>query len=487
MSVGDRVFVPSHNDWGTVVWIGALAGLNTQRICVELDSPISDASDGMYNNHVYYSNAKIGYCKFFKATVLRFGIEFHEAIEQRYTNRNETCETFGEGNGTFGKGIVSEFVGELAALEYFDKSVYTREFFCLDYLYVSCISKEVVLTYSMLKRISLTHNLIASLSFLSDLLFVAPNLCEVDLSHNRLVQDFALPILPTRLTELKLNSCNLSLCENFAKYLNTICPNLKELELAGNSVHASFFQSGKMCWLEALSLADCPLVGGLFEWGDSQLVRLNLSGNSWVAKLKTFPPLLQSLNISDCGITNWDFLHAIAISHLEMCELRVCENSFYTIEFRPIVVFLFPNLKCLNGTAVLDKHKLDAARYCANIVKRGEHVAFTLEQRARILAMFPSSSFDETTNSVHTNFRPVSLRLKVCHGPTPIDVRAPNSCTVAELVSIVARKIQWPLKLSELVLGASPSGPEDMILLKDCNDLMDTGIDSGWTLYICTH
>jgi hypothetical protein len=68
----------------------------------------------------------------------------------------------------------------------------------------------------------------------------------------------------------------------------------------------------------------------------------------------------------------------------------------------------------------------------------------------------------------------------------PVSIRVPKTSRISDLVRIVASKISWPFKESQLRLHASFSSADTLSAIPledpDC-DLLDIGIEDGWTLF----
>ena len=468
----NRVFVPAHNMYATVVWEGNLPGLESLRYGIEFDSIMESSSDGVYQGIAYFIPRRMGCSKFVKKSFLAFSL--NRAIRERYVLPMPLVPP-----PVLAKGMVPVLAGEEEATKFIQSSLNDRTEICLDNANIGYLD-ELDLKFPNLKRISLRGNQISDFDFIIKLATMIPSLEEIDASKNRMVFPKMLTICSS-IKILKLNETYLSW--SVLSHLDIIFPNLEELEFSNNRFDVSV---GSMLGrVKSVSVSNC----GLEFWPNEfapNMTTLNISNNFLNFEKCVWSSSLVSLNISNCGIVSWDWLGPLM--NRELSDLRVSSNPVYdnTLGARQIITALCPSLVLLNGATVTGKHRIEAEKYCRMRLERfpKDIVALfgtSLDQVERVC--------DEESNKetpVATVKRGSLMKLSVSDGSKRVEFRVPQSCLVSDLSTIVAKKLQWPFKLSQLGLSVSPpdGGFEDRIVLDVRNtELGDFGLESGWCVY----
>jgi hypothetical protein len=492
-----RVFVESVHRFGTIRWIGFLEGLDSERAGIELDSPPANSPghSGEYKGQKIFPCAP-GCGVFIKTSKLNFGDTVREAIEKKYIMSNEsdssTCSTDA-------CNIPSPiFVGEEKANEFFSTNIFDLEEISMDNRHVrfdSDTDSEFLQSFTRLRRLSLCGNLFTNLAAIGQICHTIPTLEFADFSGNRcLISANSLPPVSPNLSELVLDDCHLVLDDSFIAWLNTCCPNLKRISFRNNKIGGKIFVSKFPKSLTFISLSR----SNVFYWNIFELV--SLITNNGIESLdiegvpilpehvQQFLPNLSHLHVSPPPENGWGLIKALSLFAPNLCSLSISptSNSFYdsSMKTRAIIIVCFPNLNLLNNSIVRPSQRIEAAKYCASLLAKQDTVAVDIipPNIAHQLVHNYKRDMEETIPG-HTRLVSKSYWSLVIMAETQVPVRVPISSTLLELTSIVARRIAWPLKLSQLQLSVrSPNGDDgDIIVLNETSNL--SCIDDYWYVF----
>jgi len=493
----NRVFVESVDRSGTILWIGFLDGLDSERAGIELDSPPANSPghSGEYKGQKIFPCAP-GCGVFIKKSKLNFGDTVREAIEKKYMMTNEsdssTCSTDA-------CNIPSPiFVGEEKANEFFSTNIFDLEEISLDNRHVrfdSDTDADFLQSFTRLRRLSLCGNLFTNLDEIGLICKNISTLEFADFSGNRcLISTNSLPSVSPNLSELVLDDCHLVLDDSFINWLNACVPNLKKISFRNNKIAGNKFVSKFPKSLTFISLSRSNVFySNIFELvsliTNNGIQSLDIEGISVCPEhVQQCLPNLSHLHVSPPRERGWDLIKALSLFAPNLCSLTISptSNSFYdfSMKTRAIIIVCFPNLNLLNNSIVRPSQRIEAAKYCASLLAKQDTVAVDVipPHIAHQLVRDYKRDMEETVSG-QTRLVSKSYWSLVIMTETQVPVRVPISSTLLELTSIVARKISWPLKLSELQLSVrSPNGDDgDIIVLSETSDL--SCIDDNWYVF----
>ena len=225
-----------------------------------------------------------------------------------------------------------------------------------------------------------------------------------------------------------------------------------------------------------------------------QIATLDVSGNA-LGDLSAPIGLteLRQLNLADTGIASWESIKFLKSGNFENLRFLTslaspASPAFYTYSARPLIIALFPRLRVLNGATVSAAQRTDAGKYCHHLLERGDAVTRSLFSDGEVACLKSQFGSISSTSGVSVPTATSNLCiLAVKGGQKEAQLRLPRTLQIRDLAGLVAKKISWPLKLSEMVLQASPQGGglEDIQSLDDCEgrDLGDLGIETGWVIF----
>jgi hypothetical protein len=205
---------------------------------------------------------------------------------------------------------------------------------------------------------------------------------------------------------------------------------------------------------------------------------------------------LRHLGVGNTGITTWSSVSKLVEIFPNLESLRITENPFYEssnpMKARPILLAVFPTLRSLNGTAVTKRQREEAEKYICSLIVRNDPLVHSVVSETRRSQLHEKYSTHDTDTNVGTEQTSASKRVSnmmqlVMHGPTGTTaIRIPRMSRKADFISIIARKIQWPLKLSQLHVFVGPSDSvEDRFLVEPFSqqELADIGTCDGWHVF----
>ena len=503
--VGDRVHL-GDKGCGTVKWVGNLDGYSSVRAGIELDSPTDACHDGIFReNRVFECKGKSGV--FVKADKINVGISLVEAIRQRYVSPDEEGNPINNEPPAVSSIPTPILVGEEKAKKYFSDNLYELSEISVDEAPVSSIGlhEEELIKFKQLRKISMRYNLFSNVDPILRVCELIPSLTEVDISGSYFTRPISVKTSAPRITKLIAIGCKTR--ETFPKDLESIFPNLTSLYLdaTGDLLTNLASLPGSV---KTLSIQG---VSGITDWSDlaSHITRLmisletlDISRNAWIGDLtinediKSALSQIQSLDVSECSISDWATLSSLStVMSNSLLSLRVSLNPFYECnpsKGRQILITLFPKLVLLNNATVSQRLRDQSELYCANLLSKGDQLVCTCipeNLKKNLLEKFfiaPDAVNENFTSSGKTERGSSMLTLSVVGMGNPVCIRVPKVSRISDLVRIVASKISWPLKESQLRLHASYSAADTLSSIPldelDC-DLLDMGIENGWTIF----
>ena len=460
-AIGSRVLV--NDSYGTVRWIGQLAGLDSERAGVELDSPEPDRHCGEYEGSKVFDCAKS--CGVFvKLSKLSLGRSCEEVVRLRYLEDTHYAD--------------SNLVGGAKLLRHLSD---------FSNIHMACLERGGVAyagnlsSLKNLRRMRLSENLITNCSVVYDIVSQLGVLEELDLTGNRLSGVSNSQVLPS------LQS--LVLCRTGLDWDSTIAfikpfTNLHSLNLEGNSL--SDFNDGRGL---PTSLRSLDLSSNSFSsWKFVSplplfLTNLDISQNplcdpteSERESLGIFfsNSQLSSLSVAGTKISDFKFFRDLSESPLKLTSLRVTDCPFYADNssslIRQVLIAIFPKLITLNGASVSKPSlRLNAERYCAASaeVERLQWIGSEKLNELRNkhgLSLPDEKTVEERANMKNSNSA-LSLRIQPLDGKagTVIALKVMPSLTIGAFKRLIAKRGKWPMDIVDLEISWKSAEIEDSL------------------------
>lgn len=490
-----RVYVQSADTIGTVKWIGFLPGLESERAGIELDSPptISGHSGEYMGQKIFPCAQKCGI--FLKLSKLNFGLSFKDALEEKYMMANDDPPSpLNEKEYPVSKIPSPILVGEKQAREYFSENLFDLEEISLDSRKISfhdIDGPSFLAQFTRLRRLSVCATMIDRVDNIVRIAQSIPSLQFLDLSNNKIFQKSEVDevVVCRNIIELVLNDSHLVIDNCFTSLLSTHFPNLKKLSLRRNieiEEKCQFPQS-----LEFLSLSfPSVLPTNIMSSFSPPCMIKSLEIDGIPLKTEDIVPIPSLTHLTIVVTENVIASLAVNFPQLESLTLTSTgeeSNQFYdaSMRVRSIILTSFPSLKVLNNSTIRPNHRTEAFKYCVALVGRNDQLALSIIPPDILTSLKQSLvTVSESTHSENRTTRMNRMFLDVLIvGAEKIPVRIPISATFLEFTSIVARKISWPLKLSQLRISVrSPHGDDsDLVPISTTADL--GYLDDGWYVY----
>ena len=500
VQIGDRVRVASKGR-GVVRWIGHLSGLESVRAGIELYSEFDSCHSGEFNGvSLFPCGARRGV--FVKLSRLTRGISLADAIAIKYravSGEKVPAIVHAE------KSIKITLVGEEKATKYFAENVFDLNEMCVDGLDV-CYAGEGLECFTQLQRLSVRESLLANLDDVVDICNSISGLKEIDVSGSvfssfldRKVRDACRNITCVVMSDCRFDSPSeiAKISESFPNLkklvldnthgisdsLSTLPIGVTELSVRGSLESSSWTElrvkTGALpCALETIDLSD-NLLGDI----DGHLPSL-----IWMKSIK-------HLGVAQTGITQFRTIAELRRAFSSLESLRITENPFYEssniVKSRQILIAIFPFLTVLNSTVVSPRQREEAEKYVASLIVRKDELVLQVVEDFRkneLLEKFSVVKEDGTDGSFSLAPKPQSNMMKLTlHAPMgTLNIRVPQTARSDDFIAIVARKIQWPLKLSQLEVFVAPRDcPEDRVKVDSFaqQEIVDLGTCDGWHVF----
>lgn len=487
-----RLFIDGKGP-ATVRWVGYLPGLDSKRVGVELDTPCETAHEGAYLDSKYFS-CKPNTGLFVKESKLNFGKSLLHALRSRYLETESVTD--------------SALVGQNKTERFYAENFYDLRDICLDDSLVSGIGDDFdeLRKFSAVTKLSLRNNLISAFGDIIGIEKTWPSLRVIDASGNRFSQRCLEQIeaFSNALESLVLNDC---VFDSFPD-LSNLFPSLRHISLD----HISELGSRAITLpstIASLSIRNC----GFTSWVKldhflssvlaAPMSHLDVSENLLGAMKGTphsFGQLL-SLNMANCGITEWITLKHFSENCALLQSLRVTDNLFYEESgsvnlHRQILISLFPGLSILNGTSITARHRSEAERYCASLLVRKSDslpVSVLPERiKQKLIASYVPKDEADASQNFSSNTPGCAVRSNlvklVVKGASESDVivRIPIQAKVQDLAALISRKIKWPMDLGDMQLAVSPPDADlaDYQSVESMGELLDYGIENNWNVFV---
>ena len=491
---------------GTVRWIGTLPGRESVRLGVELDTPNEHCHSGHYEStRVFECEPNCGI--FIKQSKVKDEWTLMDAAITKYCP-SIVAQPSQPASTT--KGFPDPIlVGQSKAEAHYATNLYTLEELSLDGCGIDTVANldELKNFQDNVIEISLRDNLFFDFGEILYLCHSWPRLHKVDVSGNRF-DDCSPGFEGHRLQSLVMNNCHIP--SEVLERIGILFPSLHELSLDGMDKpvdalgplsyelrHLSLRNLNIDGWTQLLASMDdclnCPLES--LDVGENPFL-----GDECDSALSYNMRSLKHLNVARCGIEQWSTLTWMAQEMPWLESIRVTENSFYSDPCmklsagRHLLVALFPKLVLLNGASVTPANRVESERYCASLLMRKNsplvHEVIAQFRKTELLMVYGRSSEMEPGGSLGgpdgtaktSNLIKLTLMGQM-YGDLPI--RVPRNCKVSELATIVSRKIDWPMTLSQMGLSVASyvRGEQQSLVGHESSEITDFGVDNGWLVY----
>jgi hypothetical protein len=484
-----RVYVESVNLSGTVRWIGFLDGLESERAGIELDyTPLTTAHSGEYRDkQIFPCRHNCGI--FIKTSKLVKSNSLKSAIEAKYIASESTDPS--PPSIEIPKFPTPVFVGEEKAKKFFSSNLFLLDEISIDQTSVSFDPNtdiSFLSSFTALTRLSLCGNFITSLDNIIDICRLIPTLDFLDVSSNRLSVTLGnTQPCSSNLTTLVMDDCKLVLDNFFIDWVGLTFPRLLKMSVRKNELRAVTSQFPPSLKTFSCSNPIVPVenIFGLIQTTVPNIERLDIDGIDIEQNSILSLPSLSHLHVS---VSSWDTFSAIStqFSLLSSLVISSSQKSFYdsSSKSRSIIIVSLPNLVSLNHSLIRPHQRTEATKYVSSLLVKRDSVACSVIpgpiQSSLSSRAIENDPVSNKLGSAEPNKTYWTLRIK---SGTDIPIRVPKSVTLMELCSLVARKISWPLKISELALAVRPPyGDEsDIMLLADNSDL--ACVDDDWYVF----
>ena len=479
-----RVYIESVNLSGTIRWIGFLEGLESERAGIELDyPPLVPSHSGEYRGTLIFACRKncgilIKSSKLVKTQSLK------SAIHAKYIE-SDTLE-LSPSDPKFPTPIL---VGEEKAKKFFSLNIFHLDEISLDNTSVSFdpnTDPSFLPSFSSLSRLSLCGNLLGNLDSVAEICRLIPSLNFFDVSGNRLAGCVTNNTSggSHSLSSLMMDDCQLVIDDAFIQWIKISFPNLKKLSIRKNDirpVNISFPQS-----LNSLTCSN-PLVpvDDIFAFLQKAIPTVEfLDIDNIHFEVNQIRPL-PSLSHLHVYARGWDTFKAISTNFPNLYSLIFSHKSFYdsSPKTRSIIIVSLPHLASLNHSIIRPHQRLEAFKYVSSLWMRKDEIACSVLSETIQSHLSLKTENEPVSNKVQPAEPNKTYWNLIIRSGTNIPIRVPKSVTLLEFCGLVARKISWPLKLSELSLSVRPPhGDEsDIMLLADNSDL--ACVDDDWHVY----
>jgi hypothetical protein len=496
IKLGQRISVPNKGN-GTVRWIGRLKDLESLRAGIELDEPCESCHSGDYLGKIYFA------CKpwkgiFLKTNKVDCGQTFESAIKSRYMTKSNELRSENV-SAQHNSKIKVELVGQDKAEHFFAENVYDLRELAVDGMKVNnCFAGSM---FKQLNRLSLRENLIHDLGDVVGLCKNTSSLSEIDLSGNFFTAFHGSEEACMHVKKIILINCQFESQIIFQKFISVFA-NLTSLSLDKVDLDLTSVEFPPS--LQSLSLQIC----GISEWSTLRtllskqpgLQELDISGNSQLGDLRspdtlsTLPfKMIESLNIVDCGISEWRSIRIITEIFPNLRSLSITNNLVYQDQEnlsvrRQVLISAFPHLGTLNNANISYTQRREAHRYVSTLIFRKIDwvvEALSLTRQEELLTLH-APTIDECLSKTSVNSvqkLSISLILKTATGDR-ISFRVPTQCRYSDLHATVIRKAKWPFQPNQLRILISPTeSVEEAIETETFGDISDLNVADGWFVF----
>jgi hypothetical protein len=444
--IGQRCF---YNDQeGTIMWIGYLEGLESERVGIELDTPAPERHSGEYNGkQICTCRTNCGI--FVKQSKISFSLE--HAINFRYKISDEA--------------VCSNLVG-LEKIRQKISALDVKQFACLERFQISRCGEISALTH--LTRLRLSDNLIEKFSVVTDIVKQLPLLLDLDLTGNSIhyQQKTDLQVIPCKLTSLVLCRTGAVVLEAVLSEIS-VFPNLTLLNLEDNGISAL----PEIDWPDKLTLID--LSKNLLTWLEvsklpASLVSVNLDSNSLGNEIVNFRgEKLLTLLLHGCDISDWNVVRAISGKFPDLENFRITTNPVYDHPAaRQVVIASFPEVRILNGAEIRQKFRVDAEKYVAH--RESVQGLVRPELLAALKAKYPR---EQVTIEERQARRAQGIIVEISGFEKCAQFTTIPSLSVSGFRKLAAKRANWPIELADTEIRWSPKGDESEL---GCASLLES-------------
>ncbi|KAH7343296.1 hypothetical protein B0J17DRAFT_641814 [Rhizoctonia solani] len=523
LSIGQRIRIGE--DYGTVLFIGDVAGTNGTWLGIEWDAGSKRGKHSGDRNGVQYFTCRAPNSGSFvrpNTPGLTRGVSIDTALVSKYidTFQSDGVETvvLGSSNGTI--LVEGPRLGKIRAK--FSQIERLRNISLSNYDVSSVGDPQVVSKLCRsVQYLNLSWTLLGNWEAIADIIRCVPNLVTLELNYNRIRFDGPLDTSNfPKLTHLHLNSTMINWAE--ACEVLIYLPGLQELQLGYNQLE-HLRPSSRISALEALpNLTTLNLdSNSLGNWVSSmsscssvpQLRSLIIPSNGITAiprradtsTIKEPTLALHYLAIADNPISNWSDVDSLVTWFPELRELVISleplASGIPPGATRNFVIARLPLLAKLNGTEVTERERVDAELFYLSWIGRNaqssETDTETLNPRWKELANKYNTS-TQIPKSVVENLGSHMITVNVVKIQGPIVKQQPihtqNTETTLRIlptmtVKVFGMKLKKVMKLSSQVdpkalwiLSTSESGETVPLRTFDADPLHDltwSGVEDG--------
>ncbi|KAN0077124.1 hypothetical protein V8E55_010979 [Tylopilus felleus] len=521
ITIGTRFHSPSSH-FGTIRYIGQVAGTDGLWYGVEWDDPTRGRHDGVKNGKRYFNCRIPNSGSFIRPSAPQsFGCSFLTALTLKYVEAEHgpaTLETviLGSSNGAIeveavGLDKVRRNLGDLGRLREISLN---RELVA-----TGDAEGDILATCPNIRGLDLSATLLATWRSIADITAELPHLERLALNRNRFLPlNHELPTLAfSRLRELQLNSTLISWVEfmEVARFMAS----LQSVELGHNYLKSlNPRSSSAIPGLLSLNFEN-NLLDDWIRTTDSlrditSLERLILSGNG----IRTIPPFssapsplqgIKSLSLSRNDLEQWrcmDALHAWCpnLESLRMIGNPLTEDSAFAGYARQFITAKIPTLLALDSTAISARERTDCELFYLSFVSK--HVPGSDHEKAQQHPQWialcnkhgrPAESSGQNVHEDKLSNRLISVLVQRS-AKSPVNPRDPIDIVDPPISVKVLKNMKLSSFRLKLIKSLKISSPRVVVqvwlklrdgyvpLDKDGHDLEWYGIENGTHLVVYT-
>ncbi|KAL3873874.1 hypothetical protein ACJMK2_036957 [Sinanodonta woodiana] len=521
IQIGDRI--ESDGYFGTVLYIGSIAGTKGVWLGVEWDNSNRGKHDGSHQGKRYFQTSQPTSGSFIRPNKVKAGVNCLKAIISRYgRTEDENAGVIIEDLYVLSankKQTVVEMVGAKKTNEKQSQLDLLQEVSLRDMLvYGAGVTPEELLrTMPNIEDLDLSKNLIPSWKAVASITEQLKNLTILNVSENKMV-------LPENPESLSSSFANVrTLIANKMKYswenilqCCKICPSLEQLHVCFNSI-GHLFSSGNQLrqlkllnlesnrlhsWDELLKLGSLPFLEVLIV-SNNELDDIYFPDTSPCEKSKLFPSL-KSLIITHNKVSKWKSIDELnKLQNLE--KLKIMGNPLMDTAnpetVRQLIIAKIRNLRRCNGTEVTEERKgaeIDyLKRYGLDWVKAGgsqdpqknrpsQEFTNTHPRYQELITVWGApedSELKQLSTTLKSNLLSVKIYCPLMPDREPVEKKLPASMTVQKLKALIQRLYKVDSEVQLSYISQKMHGPE-IELDSDLRQLSFFALETGDTVHV---
>ncbi|XP_067130971.1 tubulin-specific chaperone E [Centruroides vittatus] len=395
ISLGSRIFCDG--EYGTVLYVGKVGSFHGIWLGIEWDNPERGKHDGSYNGVNYFKTRSLKGGSFIRPEKAKIGRACPDGILERYCSSNENV--LDENNLSipqkYGKKRMIEFVG-LEKITTKQSQLHQIETVDLSSMLINGPGQPGALSNLIpnVTNMILSQNLFTSWNMIADITIQLPHLTVLNISENKLLIPENPVELKTAFRTIKTLILN-KMSYNWSQIMKcaVMWPDVEYLDLWSNRISdITEIPTDIFIYLQSLNISDNP-IGNWEEINKfGKLPRLEkliadnskLSGVTLPAISSTTETLfsnLKCLYLTNNKLSEWkDIAELHKLKNLE--ELKVKGNPVMSLETletsHQFVIARLPSLKYLNGLTITKEDRRGAEldylkKYCEQWLKSGGH------------------------------------------------------------------------------------------------------------------